>query len=247
MQTLRPFGEDCCCRTADMSSQLDSGPCAILPASLGGSYFPTANPFVTGPVPGSTEEIFLQVLGRLETELLDPARLAQTLAPATAAARNLAARLAHLLPEAIVPEADPPPPCAGSPPATVEAWAYAIYDRFFRVTRLCGMTVAQLGAQAAATTANLLDDLPRTLLNRSEPVCLLYAAALLQRHLGGESASPSTPAPQEAGPLPAADPDPVALTFRRWRVGHHFFALCCQVCADALQAATRAAAATDRV
>src|SRR5262249_55195479 len=135
----------------------------------------------------------------------------------------------------------PQPPCAGSPPAAVEAWAHAIYDRFFHVTRLCGMTLAQLAAQAAATTADLLEDLPRTLLNRSEPVCLLYAAALLQRHLGVVCASATPGACQEHRPPAAADLDPVALAFRRWRIGHHFFALCCQVCSHALEAAASAA------
>jgi hypothetical protein len=127
----------------------------------------------------------------------------------------------------------------------VEAWAHAIYDRYFHVTRLRGMTAAQLTAQAVATAANLLDDLPRTLLNRAEPVRLLHAAALLHRHLGGASAGPQPAASQAAGPPPAVDPDPVALAFRRWRGGHHFFALCCQVCGDALLAAARAAAASD--
>jgi hypothetical protein len=244
MQALHCSLEGHC--TSDPPSQLDSGPCAILPASLDGSYFPITNPFATGPAPGSAEEVYLQVLGRIETDLLDPVSLTQTLAPAAAAARSHAARLAHLLPPAPVVDTDPSPPSAGSPPATIEAWAHAIYDRFFHVTRLCGMTVGQLAAQAAATTANLLDDLPRTMLNRSEPACLLYAAALLQRHLGGISGGPpATVSPQAAPTYLAADSDPVALTFHRWRVGHHFFALCCQVCADALQAAAEAAAASN--
>ncbi|MFF9095147.1 hypothetical protein ACF1AX_18690 [Streptomyces sp. NPDC014802] len=104
---------------------------------------------------------------------------------------------------------------------------FHVYDTYFGVTRSLIFPLDQFTAQLTATVIRLLDDLAHTLLNIDDVAALLYASELMLRHAQGDTAT--TPRDSESTNAKSVTGAPAALAvgpMYRWRLGHHFFALC---------------------
>ena len=137
----------------------------------------------------------------------------------------------------------------------VLAAACAIYDDYFGVIRVEGLTLAQFTGQFAHTCLALLPDLPYTLQDRAQIQQLLASMTQMFMLLAERTRMASNEWDGTGGALPIAQPetgtpalyqqiwqaaDPAdrswqeRVAFYRWKVGHHFFNWCAIFCREAL-------------
>lgn len=110
---------------------------------------------------------------------------------------------------------------------------FAIYDRYFDVRRVAGLSGRALTVTALDTWSVVLADLADLLVGRDEIAALLRACAAMSARMGSATGDGSIAAGGIAAPaqLPV---DEFARVLLRWRTGHHLYALCAMHARDAL-------------
>ena len=110
---------------------------------------------------------------------------------------------------------------------------FAIYDRYFDVRRVAGLSGRALIVTALDTWSIALADLADVLVGRDEIAALLRACASMLTRMASATAGRSIPLGGMASE-PQPTQDEVARVLLRWRTGHHLYALCAMHARDAL-------------
>jgi 3-phenylpropionate/trans-cinnamate dioxygenase ferredoxin component len=112
---------------------------------------------------------------------------------------------------------------------------FAIYDRYFDVRRVGGLSSRALTVTALDTWSVALEDLANLLVGRDEIAALLRACRAMLTRLASVAAGTRIPLGDVAAGTQLPQ-DEVARVLLRWRTGHHVYALCAMHARDALLA-----------
>ncbi|MER6250461.1 hypothetical protein ABT224_03555 [Streptomyces sp. NPDC001584] len=116
---------------------------------------------------------------------------------------------------------------------------FVIYDKYFGVARSASYTRDDFAANLTKTVARLLDDLTHTLLNIDDLAAIVRSADVMLRSCcagDGDTSLESAPLVATANVPSHAHPRETDTAYR-WRLGHHFFALCAEFSRHCLIAA----------
>jgi hypothetical protein len=132
----------------------------------------------------------------------------------------------------------------------IDVDALILYDGYFQVIRVPGMTALQFGAQVLATCDAVLVDLPSAVIGLDEVVAIVDGMRMTFAFLIDRLSLPKAPVSgfqtvsdgrfiAKRRRRPIRDQTHRAATYR-WIVGHQFFDLCAMHCRENLIAARRA-------